>query len=353
MKVGKKNMKKAILFSLICLYLLDCKAQKSDDNKTNLAILLALSNRSGTTGSRAQLRQASTARTAATTAASSARSAARASFQMDGRDKKKLMAFLKFHSFSNPKLSYTLPNQSLRTSPTAVTCTAAGGGACTDSTTSATFSGTSACDSGTVTLNSLTSTLSGASQDSLEINLTGGNVSFSSCQKNVTDFQNYPATSRSTITSGTLTPRGTYKLTDTISGTVSTTTTVEDLTINGTVVIGGTSIAMTNVRSQTTLTESIDLEKFKYIGANGAALSTADTEAVNTTGDFSKVFGISASSLVNGTLVVSGNIAGGDASTNQVFSNRTINYRYLCSKNWNDMTDADWSSDTVCTFTTN
>jgi hypothetical protein len=346
-------MKKLFLFSLICLYLLDCKNEKSDDNKTNLAILLALSNRSGTTGSRTQLRQVSTARTAATTAARSARSAARTSFHMDGKDKKKLLSFFKFHSFSSPKLSYTLPTLGLRSFPTAVTCTAAGGGACTDSTTSATLSGTASCGSGTVTLNSLTSTLSGASQDSLEINLTGGDVSFSSCQNDVSDFQNYPATTKSTITSGTLTPRGIYKLNDSFSGTVSTTTTVEDLTVNGTVVIGGTSIAMTNVRSQTTLTESLDLEKFKYIGANGAALSTADIEAANSTGDFSKVFGISASSLVNGTLVVSGNIAGGDASTNQVFSNRTINYRYLCSKNWNDMTDADWSSETVCTFTIN
>ena len=356
-------MKKVKLFALmmiITLVIIDC-TEKKDDKTTTLAGLLLLSRRTSTggttTGTRAQVTQVSAGRSAATSSASAARSAARTSFRFDktkGLNKKELMTFLKEKYAGQKMPAWSKSQSTISTIPTA-TCTNARGGACTDSSTSVVFSGTDNCaNGGTSTLNSLASTLSGADRDNLQITITGGSVSFAACGLSPTDFVNYPATTRVTITSGTITPRGTYKLTDSssTSGAVTTytSTSVEDLTVNGTVVIGGNSVTMTNLKSTTSLTEVFKDSDLKYLKSTGVALTSTELAADTT---FSTVFGLSGITTANGSLVLSGTVSGAEAGANLTLNNRVINWKFLCSKSWATMTEADWASDTVCTYTVN
>jgi hypothetical protein len=358
MKTNGKIFKVGTSAILLSAFILSCSTKEKNDNKNTLALLLLANRNSTTTGTRAQVRQASAGRAAGRSAASSARGAARTSFFIDikkGDIRRQLNN--RIHERLSGNYFFSTPGQPQKASTrmTAITCATSTGGACTDNSTSVVISGSSTCtNGGTTSFSSLGMTLSGATQDSLELNMTSGSISFSTCGLEASDFANYPATTRVQFKSGSIEPRGTYKATDTTTGTITETKTVESITVNGTVVLGdNSSLVLKDVKSVTNLTEKIDANDIKFFKQNGTALTSDEVAALFTNFDFSSVFGIGGKVIADGTLVMTGLVNGESAGANIALSNKTITWSVKCSKNFNDMTDADWASDTVCTFTTN
>ena len=346
--------------SLLVSIAFACSKSNDDSDKNKKLGYLALYLRSRTTGvtvvgTKKQVTQASTAKTAATTASKGAAKAASVKTKsvsfFDSFQGKAVAAIIRRtidNGFSKKFEKYLSKHH---TFATGLTCS---GDGC-DGDGNATITGSETCGKGgTYTMNSLAFT---AAADGT-MTLTGGTVSFTNCKNEVVDVLNYPAKSIVTIDSGTLTPRGSVKYTIPDD---YTTTSVEDVTVNGTITVGGASITLTDLKNVTNLTEAYSSSDtdFYYIGQGGTKLTTAQilTNYTDEDGntyqdiDYTKVYGLANKVTANGSLTTSGTISGDAVSFTGTFTNKTATASFVCTKNWNDMTDADWASDTVCTYT--
>lgn len=356
--------------------LTNCAPEKKTDNTPLLGLVLlnnrataraAASGNGTVTGTRQQQTQASAGRSSGSSAAGAARSAGRTSFIVPSRKggftKSESLAYVKtrFQGVNAADLRYSA-SQPLRFLTQATSAVPASGPTCTGAGCSgdgtSTFSGNSDCGSGTwkggnLTLNDLVVTMTGADQDGLTINMTGGSASFTNCKKEITDFENYPGTQRVTLTSGTVTARGSYRLNDSFNETtnVNTSTITEDITSNSTnFVTGGQTLTLTNMRSVTALTETSSLNDLKFLNSAGTALASTVFE---TDPEFKTVYGVSGITTANGSLTLTGQVNGADAGAVLNLSNKRITWRVLCTKAWGNMTDTDWASESICTYTFN
>ncbi len=384
------------------------KGTSDQNNLTGLLFGTRATPTGTVTGTRAQVRQASAGRTAGTSSASAARGAARTGFFIPKHQRmnKRLVGTWIMDNYlgsTRPGWAENRPYGSLRTILTSVTCTS-GGAACTAESTDVEFSGASACaKGGTSTLSKLASSLSGATLDSLVLNMTGGSVSFNKCVNEATDFANYPAKTRVNIESGSIEPRGSYSFADESTAETLQKKTVEDLTVNSTgdgVKIAGTDIKIEELRSVTTLTETDTLADSAFLDDKGEKLTfpssskrgkkasakkmkkkslgkeeDADGDGVadlDADGDgtpdaledpneeesadenpefLKKIYGFGGTTTANGTLVLTGKIGGSDVGSTLTLTDKKIKWKFLCTKSFADMTDDDWASESTCTFT--
>ena len=357
--------KKLIITILLISSLLVISCSKSSDDsdakkKLGLVALYIKSKSSAVavTGTKKQVTQASTAKSAATTASKGAAKAAQV--------KTKSVGF--FNSYENKAIANVIRKtlkgsfakkfdkfinkyQSIQTN---LTCT---GDGC-DGEGTATITGSETCGKGgTYTMNSL---VFSATADGT-MTMTGGTITYTNCKNEVLDVLNYPTKNIITITSGTLTPRGSAKYV--ISDDGNSVTSVEDMTINGTMSVSGVDLTLTDLRNVTSLTEvtSTADTDFYYIGADGTKLDktailtnyTDEDGATYKDIDYTKVYGVATKVTANGTLTTSGTLSGDTVAFTGTFDSKVATSSVLCTKNFGSMTDDDWASTTVCTYTVN
>jgi hypothetical protein len=365
----KKNISILMILAFLSITYFSCREEKKDNTLLYAGALLLNQRRSGsgiasTSGTVTQQRQVSTARAGATSAASAARSSSGRTAFLEMKMKEtaqKLMAmniekakkgkkfdlknFLSKHS-NSPKSILTFAS-----------CVDANNATCDGSDTTMTYNGVRTCGvSGNMTANAFRVTYSGATQDTLNMTMSGG-ISYAACKENAIDFQNYPNTIQATLTSGAVSINGTYSYSDTTSG--STTLVFEeknDFTVNSTTDIvfaaGSTAVKVENLTSKQNLKTTYNIETLEYLSANGTSLckgSTACSSISNST-----VFGQRSVFVLDGTLAITGKVGGADAGLSLNLSNRSITFSYQCSKSIFTLTEADYAEgSTVCSYRIN
>ncbi len=366
----KQTISITLIIAMILGVFINCPKEKKD-NTALIAGALLLSNqrRSGATGlttvsgTTTQQRQVSTARQGAQGAASAARaSSGRTAMYLDkkmGEFGKELMAFsiqkskgskIKFNDYMALKSQINAPKSIV----TFAQCTDGNNTACDGTDTNMTYNGSRSCTKGgTMTATNFRVTYAGATQDSLQMTMDGA-IAYAACKEDAVDFQNYPNTTPSTITSGATTVKGTYSYSDTTTGTNFVIEEKNDYTVNSTTdmvfVAGSTAQKIENLTSKTSLKTTFNFDTLEYLGATGNSLCKGITACSPV--DFTTVYGSRASYVIDGTLAIAGKVGGADAGMNLTLSNKSIVYSVKCTKPILQLTDADYAEgSTTCAIT--
>ena len=365
-------MNKKISFLLLLAFsvviLNGCKEEKEDNTSIIAAALLLNQRRSSssgvtsTTGTVTQQRQVSTARAGAQGAANAARSSSGRTAYLELKLKENaqnLMAFniAKLKGKKSKLKDYFTKSNSPKSLLTFATCTDQNSASCDGSDTQMTFNGSRSCTSGgTMTANNYRVTYSGSTQDSLTLTMSGG-ISFSGCKESAIDFQNYPNTITSTITSGAISISGTYSFSDTVSGNNFVFEEKNDYTVNSTTDMvfasGSSAVKVENLTSKANLKTTWDfVNNYELLGSSGNSLCKGSTACSSV--NFANVFGQKASYVIDGNMAITGKVGGADAGMNLTLSNRTVNFTYTCTKAISTLTEADFAEgSTTCSYTVN
>jgi hypothetical protein len=342
----KKTLSSLIILTFLASSFSSCREEKEDNTSIIAAALLLNQRRSSssgvttTTGTVTQQRQASTARAGAQGAASAARSSSGRTAYLELKIKenaKNLMAYNigKLKGKKSNLKDYFTKSNSPKSMLTFATCTDQSSGSCDGSDTQMTFNGSRSCSSGgSMTANNFRVNMSGTTQDALTLTMSGG-ISYTGCKESAIDFQNYPNTITSTITSGAISISGTYSYSDSTSGTVWSFDEKNDYTVNSTTDMvftsGSSAVKIENLTSKANLKTTWDINNnYELLGSSGNTLCKGFTACTSVS--FATVFGAKYAYVIDGTLAITGKVGGADAGMNLSLSNRTVNYTYTCKK---------------------